>query len=148
MLAFYTGMRRGELLGLKWEDVDLDNATVRIIRTLTRTDNGRQLALGEPKTKKSRRNVRLTPRVVEAPRRHWTRQAEEKLGAGGLYGDQGLVFATETGSLINLSNLRQRSFAPLLKRAGLPPSPFTISGTLARRYCSRIISTRSSSKSF
>ncbi len=146
-MAFHTGMRRGELLGLKWEDVDLDNATVRIRRTLTCTDNGRQLALGEPKTKKSR-NVRLTPRAVEALRRHWARQAEEKLGAGGLYGDQGLVFATETGSLIKPSNLRQRSSAPLLKRAGLPPSPFTSSGTLARRYCSRRISTRSSSSSF
>ena len=80
MLAFHTGMRRGELLGLKWEDVDLDNATVRIRRTLTRTDNGRQLALGKPKTKKSRRNVRLTPCVVKALRRHWARQGEEKLG--------------------------------------------------------------------
>ena len=89
MLAFHTGMRRGELLGLKWADVDLDNATVRIRRTLTRTDNGHQLALGEPNTKKSRRNVRLTPRVVEALWRRWARQAEEKLGAGGLYGDQG-----------------------------------------------------------
>ena len=73
MLAFHTDMRRGELLGLKWEDVDLDNATMRIRRTLTRTDNGRQLALGEPNTKKSRRNVKLTPRLVEDLRRHWAR---------------------------------------------------------------------------
>jgi integrase len=54
VLALHTGMRRGELLGLKWEDVDLDSATVRVRRTLTRTGNGRRLALGEPKTKKSR----------------------------------------------------------------------------------------------
>ncbi len=60
VLAVHTGMRRGELLGLKWDDVDLDNATVRVLRTLTRADNGRRLALGEPKTKKSRRTVRLS----------------------------------------------------------------------------------------
>jgi integrase len=93
-------------------------------RTLTRVDNGRRLSLEEPKTKRSRRTVRLTPRAVEALRRHRARQAEEKLKAGGLYQDQGLVFAAEGGTLINPSNLRQRSFAPLLKRAGLPRITF------------------------
>jgi integrase len=84
VLALHTGMRRGELLGLKWEDVDLDGSIVRVRRTLTRTGNGKRLALGEPKTKKSRRTVRLTPRAVEALRRHRARQAEEKLKAGGV----------------------------------------------------------------
>jgi integrase len=124
VLAVHTGMRRGELLGLKWPDVDLDNATVRVRRTLTRTENGRRLALGEPKTKKSRRTVRLTQRAVEALRSHKARQAEEKLRAGGLYKDQDLVFAGEGGGLINPSNLRQRSFVPLLERAGLPQITF------------------------
>lgn len=121
VLALHTGMRRGELLGLKWEDVDLSeaNATVRVRRTLTRTENGRRLALGEPKTRNSRRTIRLTSGAVEALRRHRKRQAEEKLGIGSLYKDQGLVFAGEGGGLINPSNLRQRSFGPLLERAGL-----------------------------
>lgn len=78
------------------------------------------MTLGEPKTKKSRRTVRLTPRAVEALKCHRARQAEEKLKAGSLYHDQGLVFAGEGGDLINPSNLRQRSFLPLLKWAGLP----------------------------
>ncbi len=52
------------------------------------------------------------------------RQAEEKLKAGGFYQDQGLVFAGRVGNLINPSNLRQRSFAPLLERAGLPRITF------------------------
>ena len=52
------------------------------------------------------------------------RQEEEKLKAGDLYQDQGLVFAGEAGNLINPSNLRQRSFAPLLKCTGLPPITF------------------------
>jgi integrase len=119
VLALHTGMRRGELLGLKWEDVDLDGYVVRVRRTLTRVENGKRLALGEPKTKKSRRTVRLTKRAVEALKRHRARQAEEKLKVGYLYQDQGLVFAGEVGNLINPSNLRQRSFAPLLERAGL-----------------------------
>jgi integrase len=115
-----------ELMGatLKWPDIDLENATVRVRRTLTRTKDGKRFALGEPKTKKSRRTVRLTPRVVEALRSHRARQAEDKLRAGGLYRDQGLVFASEGGGLINPSNLRQRSFAPLLEKANLPHITF------------------------
>ena len=124
VLAIHTGMRRGELLGLKWEDVDLSGSTIRVRRTLTRTENGKRLALGEPKTKKSRRTVRLTQRAVDALKRHRARQAEEKLKVGGLYQDQGLVFAGEGGGLINPSNLRQRSFIPLLERAGLPRLTF------------------------
>lgn len=85
VLAVHTGMRRGELLGLKWEDVDLDGLVIRVRRTLTHTENGRKLALGEPKTKKSRRTVRLTPRAVEALQRHRARQAEERLKAGAVY---------------------------------------------------------------
>ena len=93
-------------------------------RTLTRTGNGRRIALGEPKTNKSSRTVRLTPRAVEALKRHRARQAEEKLKAGGVYQDRGLVFAGVIGNLINPSNLSQRSFAPLLSRAGLPRITF------------------------
>jgi integrase len=124
VLAIHTGMRRGELLGLKWGDIELNSSTVRIRRSLTRIDNGRRLALGDTKNKKSRRTVRLTPRAVEALKRHRARQAEEKLKAGDLYRDQDLVFAGQGGGFINPSNLRQRSFAPLLKRAGLPQITF------------------------
>jgi len=120
VLAVHTGMRRGELLGLKWSDVDLENARLSIRRTLTRTDNGKRVALGDPKTKKSRRTIPLTPQAVEALRRHLERQLGEIEIPKHLYEDQGLVFTTETGTPINPSNLRQRSFAPLLKRASLP----------------------------
>ena len=76
--------------------------------------------LGEPKTRKSRRTVRLTQEAVEALRSHRVRQAEEKLRAGALYQDHGLVFAGERGGIINPSNLRNRSFVPLLRKADLP----------------------------
>jgi integrase len=126
VLALHTGMRCGQLLGLKWEDLDLGSSvpTLRVRRTLTRTGNGTGLTLGEPKTKKSRRTVRLTLRAADALKRHRARQAEEKLKFGVLYDDLDLVFAGEGGHLINPSNLRQRSFAPLLKRAGLPQITF------------------------
>jgi integrase len=124
VLAVHTGMRRGELLGLHWGDVDLNDTfpTVRVRRTLTRKDTG--YVLGEPKTKKSRRTIRLTPQAVEALRRHLTSQMEHMEHLGDLYDDQGLIFTTEVGTLINPSNLRQRSFKPLLEHAGLPRITF------------------------
>ena len=122
VLAVHTGMRRGELLGLKWPDVDWENATVRVRRTLTR--NGTGHVLGEPKTKKSRRTVRITPQAVEALNGHRAKQSEEMLTSGSLYQEQGLVFAGTGGGLINPSNLRQRSFTPLLEHAGLPRITF------------------------
>ncbi len=125
VVAIHTGMRRGELLGLKWEDMDLDspNATVRVRRTITRKGKGGSYTFGEPKAK-SRRTIRLTHRAVEVLSSHRARQAQEKLKAGSLYQDQGLVFAGERGGLINPSNLRNRSFKPLLERAGLPQITF------------------------
>jgi integrase len=122
VLAVHTGMRRGELLGLKWGDVDLENATVRVRRTLTR--NGTGHVLREPKTKKSRRTVRITPQAVEALNGHRAKQSEEMLTSGSLYQEQGFVFAGTGGGLINPSNLRQRSFKPLLEHAGLPRITF------------------------
>ena len=120
VLAVTTGMRRGELLGLKWADIDLKGGAVSIRRTLSRTHNGKRIVLGEPKTRKSRRTIRLTSRALIALKAHRKRQLEEMMKLAGLRQDQGLVFTTEAGSLINPSNLRQRSFAPLLERAGLP----------------------------
>jgi integrase len=75
VLALNTGMRQGELLALKWDDVDLERSVVRVRRTLTRSDKG--FVLGEPKTKKSRRTIRLTAGAVRALRDHLTRQLEE-----------------------------------------------------------------------
>ena len=122
VVAVTTGLRQGELLGLKWEDVDLKSSLICVRRTLTR-HKGR-LLLGEPKTKRSRRTVRLTEAAVEALRGHLARQMKQMERLGDLYAFQGLVFATERGTLINPTNLRQRSFAPLLMKAGLPTIRF------------------------
>jgi integrase len=118
VLAVTTGMRQGEILALKWQDVDLENATLGVRRTLGRS--GGRLLLGEPKTKKSRRTIHLTEAAVRALREHLSRQMEEIQWLGDLYKDDGLVFTSEVGTLINPSNLRRRSFARLLKRGELP----------------------------
>ena len=118
MLAIHTGMREGELLGLKWEDVDLEKRVLRLRRALIR--EGGKVTLGDLKTPKSRRSVRLTQAAADALRSHLQRQLKEIERMGSLYQPGGLVFATESGTLINPSNLRNRSFKPLLKRAGLP----------------------------
>src|ERR687897_2789547 len=79
VLAVHTGMRRGELLALKWADVDLDLATVRVRRTLTRGEDGRGYVVGAATKSGKGRRVRLTPRAVEALKRHRANQAEVRL---------------------------------------------------------------------
>jgi integrase len=111
-------MRQGELLGLKWEDVDLTANVIRVRRTLLRTKG--RVVLGEPKTKKNRRTVHLTSAASRALEEHLGHQLKEMERLGDLYRDQGLVFTTEAGTPINPTNLRKRSFAPLLQKANLP----------------------------
>jgi integrase len=118
VLAVTTGMRQGELLALKWQDVDLENTTISVRRTVTMS--GGRILLGETKTKKSRRTIRLTEAAVWALREHLDRQVGEIERLGDLYRDQGLVFASKVGTPMNPTNLRRRSFASLLKRAELP----------------------------
>src|SRR5215204_2929639 len=118
ILAVHTGMRQGELLALKWEDVELNEGIIRIRHTLARS--GGRIALGEPKTKRSRHPVHLTGAAVEALKAHLEQQLEDIERLGDLYRDHGLVFTSGVGTLINPTNLRRRSFALLLQRAGLP----------------------------
>ena len=122
VLAIHTGMRQGELLALKWADVDLEAGKVSVRRTLTRESG--HYKLGEPKTKRSRRTIKLTKAATEALRIHLERQLEQIDQLGDLYQDQGLVFTTDSGAPINPSNIRQRSFGKLLRNANLPKIRF------------------------
>ena len=122
VLAITTGLRRGELLGLRWDDVDLERGTLRVGRALVR-EGGRHV-VGETKTRRGRRQVNLTPRTVGALGAHRKRQLEEKIRLAGLYEDRGLVFTTQKGTSVNPENLVKRSFKPLLARAGLPDIRF------------------------
>jgi integrase len=118
VLAVHCGLRQGELLALRWDDVDLEAGMLRVNRTLTITKDGPTFTT--PKTAKSRRSVKLTAGAVEALKRHSERQAEEIVRMDILYQDQGLVFASKIGTPMNRHNLNSRSFKPLLERTGLP----------------------------
>lgn len=125
ILAVHTGLRQGELLGLKWEDVDFEDATLRVRRTLTTAKGGP--ILSEPKTRGSRRTVKLTKAACDALRSHLNRQLGEIDQAGGLWrpgGFDGLVFASEVGQPLDRRKVTARHLKPLLKRAGLPDIRF------------------------
>jgi integrase len=122
VLAIHTGLRQGELLGLKWDDVDLEAGTLQVRRTLTTTEGGP--VLSAPKTKGSKRSVRLTQSAVEALRSHLECQLGEIDRAGSLWQENGLIFASETGEPLERRNVTKYKFWPLLKRAGLPQVRF------------------------
>jgi integrase len=122
VLAVTMGLRQGELLGLKWEDVDLEARTLQVRRTLTTAKGGP--VLSTPKTKGSRRSVKLTQSAVEAFRSHLQRQLGEIDRAASLWRESGLVFASEMGDPLDRRYVTTHRFKPLLKRAGLPQIRF------------------------
>ena len=123
VLAVTAGLRQGELLGLKWEDIALDRGLLQVRRTLSSTKGGEPV-FSDPKTARGRRSVKLTARAVEALKRHRERQLEEREEVAGLWQNHGLVFPTRIGTAMSRHNLVARSFKPLLKRAGLPEIRF------------------------
>jgi integrase len=122
VLALKTGMRRGELLALRWEDVDLDKGVLQVRGTLRRTREG--LRIGTPKTAAARRKVVLSPSSVAALGRHRARQQQERQAAGDLWQDFGLVFPNTLGRPMEPRCLLSDVYRPLLERAGLPPITF------------------------
>jgi integrase len=121
VFAITTGLRRGEVLALRWDDADLERGVLHVSRALVR--EGSRHVVGETKTKRGRRLVNLTPSTVTALKTHRRCQLEERMRLSGLYKDRGLIFATNVGTPVNPENLVKRSFKPLLQRAGLPRDP-------------------------
>ena len=120
VLAVTTGMRQGELLALRWRDVDLATGRLRVTGTLYWPRGGTP-AISEPKTARSRRQLQLSGAAVSALRRHAARNAAERLAHAEWDDPIGLVFTNEFGRPVDASNLR-RSFANFLTKAGLPRS--------------------------
>jgi integrase len=122
VLGLTTGARLGELLGLRWHDVDLDahdGPCLHISTTLYYSAGG-VWHLGPPKTAQSSRRVDLAPLAVEALRRHRARQLEEGLHLGEAWSDHGFVFTRGDGEPVHGTWLLDGDFRPLLARAGLP----------------------------
>jgi len=122
VLAIHTGLRQGELLGLKWDDVDLEDGSLQVRRTLTITKDGPIFTT--PKTTVSRCSVKLTRKAIEALKRHLERQLGEIDRVGSLWSENGLIFASETGEPLDRRTVTNMKFKPFLKRAGLPPVRF------------------------
>lgn len=118
-LALLTGLRRGEILGLRWEDIDLKRKVLSVQRTLSRGGPSGALAFGEPKSAHGRRLVALPQSLVSALQRHRTQQLEARLAVGTLYNDQSLVFANTLGGPLHPNSVVAR-FEALTKAASLP----------------------------
>ncbi len=140
-VALAVGLRLGEALGLGWSDVDLENKTLRVVRALQRvgtdtqsSDNGAgrdalvrttrkttktRLQFVEPKSRTSRRTVKVPEFAVKALKEHRTAQKIERMAAGGDWLETGLVFTTPAGAALDDSKVR-KEFYELLERAELP----------------------------
>ena len=141
MLELYTGMRRGELLALRWENIDLEQGKLKIVESLVRVRGGSQFQ--KPKTSSSVRELFLHPKAVEILKEHQAKQEKEKRSfedsnnkenrdkdngknkvkdkkePDEKYIDDGLVFCLKNGKKIDPRNF-QRVFDRWLKKADLP----------------------------
>jgi integrase len=118
VLAVSTGMRLGELLGLRWRDLDLDAGRLHVRSTLQRVNS--QWLFAEPKTQQSRRSISLSAVAVAALRAHRARQLETVRELGPAWISYDLVFCGPTGEPLHATNFGKQYFHSLLKRAGLP----------------------------
>ncbi len=120
-MALAVGLRKGEALGLRWQDVNLDAGTLKV-RVALQLIYGK-LQLVQPKTARSRRTLALPQSSVVALRAHRARQLEERLLAGPRWKDSGLVFPSSVGTPMNPRNLN-RHFERVLNKTGLPRKRF------------------------
>lgn len=118
LIAVTTGMRRGEVLGLRWLDIDLNAGMASVRQTLEATKDG--LITKQPKTAQSRRQVSLLPMTVSLLRAHQTNQKKARLALGPAYIGHDLVCSRTDGQPINPRQL-SKDFLSLLRRSeGLP----------------------------
>jgi integrase len=116
MLAVTTGLRRGEILGLRWGNVDLVAGTLTVVQSLEQTKGG--LRLKSPKTHRSRRSIALPAMTTAALRLHRVKQAEERLALGPAYDDEGFV-CPRPGGAPWAPDVLSTAFAAFVRRSGL-----------------------------
>lgn len=120
-VALAMGLRQGEALGLRWQDVDLEEGVLSVRTALQRVDG--RLQLVEPKSATSRRTIALPQVAAATLRAHRASQLQERLLAGERWQESGLVFTTRLGKPLIARNVF-RSFQRVLARAGIPHQRF------------------------
>jgi integrase len=120
-VALSLELREGEILGLRWQDVDLQSNILRVTVALQRIEH--KLQLVDLKTDRSRRTLPIPETTANALRAHRIKQLEEKMLAGDRWKETGLVFTTSIGSPLYARNVL-RSFHRVLKKAGIPRQGF------------------------
>ncbi|MSQ24050.1 MAG: site-specific integrase [Chloroflexi bacterium] len=118
LMAVHSGLRLGELLAVRWSDLDLGTGELRIQQTVIRLKGG-QVTFGQPKTHRSRRAVSVATSVLEMLRRRRAEQVEQARLMGPAYVSQGLAFADALGGVLDQDRLRRRFYAEL-ERNRLP----------------------------
>lgn len=120
LVTLFTGMRQGEVLGLKWENVDFDNGKITVDHQLQRVDGA--FSFVSPKNGKGR-TITAAPFVMSVLRHHRAHQAEQQLKAGQLWQGMGLVFCNEIGHHL-YPNTVYDSFKRIAAKIGIPSARF------------------------
>ncbi len=119
LIAITTGLRAGELLAMRWGNLDWNRSRYFVKETLSHPRYDYAGGFTEPKTEGSAQSVDLTPLCLEALREHRKQQAEVKLAMGAQYQDTDLIFATKKGAPLEQKNVIHRQFHAALSDAGL-----------------------------
>ncbi len=117
-VAAHTGLRRSELAGLQWRDIDLVGQRLSVVRTLQRI-TGHGLVIGTPKSANSRRTIKLGARAVKILEAVRVQQLVEQVAAGELYDESGHVFTDELGRRVDPDRMG-KAFAKIVRPSGLP----------------------------
>jgi len=121
-MTIVTGMRQGELLGLKWEDLDWETSRIQVKRQVQRR-KGEGLVFCEPKSAAGRRVISLGKDTIQKLREHKAEQYSERIMAGNKWQDHDLIFPSSIGTPLSQSNLN-RDYKQLLQEANLPDIRF------------------------
>ncbi|GBG57281.1 site-specific integrase [Sporomusaceae bacterium FL31] len=122
-LAIYTGMRKGELAALTWQDVNLKSKTIHVRHGVKYNREAKQYEIGSTKTPTAVRDIPISKIVVDELKRHKARQAAEQLEIGDAYEKNNLVFARENGKVAVLNGIDIK-FSSLITKSGIERRTF------------------------